>query len=132
MPESESAGRHFKIPFIQYPIILDIRCNVHEITSITDTKDDKAAEVSLRVLYHPNAEKISQIFTQYGAAYAENIPGLANEAVVSVFEQYDAHEVFSSRHEIAQRISVDLSNRAEKFGLLIDDVGMTHLYLEEE
>merc|ERR1719223_1654485 len=43
-------GTHFKIPFLQFPTIFDIRTRPRTISTVTGTKDLQNVNISLRVL----------------------------------------------------------------------------------
>jgi|UniRef100_K3WAJ3 prohibitin 1 len=121
-------GTHFKIPFFQYPTILDVRSNYRMISSRTGTKDLQMVNISLRVLSRPQEEQLPFIFAEYGADYAERIlPSVGNEVLKSVVAQYDASELLTFRDKVSQQISAELNERANKFFLTLDDVSITHL-----
>lgn len=121
-------GTHFKIPFFQYPTILDVRSNYRVISSRTGTKDLQMVNLSLRVLHHPQEEFLPDIFADYGADYAERIlPSVGNEVLKSVVAQYDAIELLTFRDKVSNHISQELRKRAAKFHLTLDDVSITHL-----
>jgi prohibitin 1 len=121
-------GTHFKIPFFQYPTILDVRSNYRLISSRTGTKDLQMVNISLRVLYHPESERLPHIFAEYGSDYAERIlPSVGNEVLKSVVAQYNAVELLTFRDKVSQHISTELKTRAKQFSLSLDDVSITHL-----
>lgn len=78
-------GLHFKIPFIQYPIIFDIRSRPRKISSPTGSKDLQMVNISLRVLSRPDANELPQVYRQLGVDYDERVlPSICNE-VSSLF-----------------------------------------------
>ncbi|RLN97088.1 hypothetical protein BBJ28_00003321 [Nothophytophthora sp. Chile5] len=128
LDKSVGEGTHFKIPFFQYPTILDVRSNYRLISSRTGTKDLQNVNISLRCLYRPKGEKLPHIFSEYGADYADRIlPSVGNEVLKSIVAQYDAVELLAHRDQVSQQISKEMNERCSNFFLLLDDVSITHL-----
>lgn len=121
-------GTHFKIPFFQYPNILDIRSSPRLVKSRTGTKDLQTVNIALRVLSRPQEEHLPFIFSEYGADYNERIlPSIGNEILKSVVAQYDAGELLTFRDKVSVQIRQELTERAKQFHLTLDDVSITHL-----
>merc|ERR1712063_241747 len=53
-----SEGLHFRIPWVEWPLIYDIRARPYQIKSDTGTKDLQMVDLGLRILYRPNANQI--------------------------------------------------------------------------
>lgn len=80
-------GLHFKIPWIQYPIIYDIRSKPRKISSPTGSKDLQMVNISLRVLARPNASFLPQIYKSLGLDFDERVlPSICNE--VSIYFRF--------------------------------------------
>ncbi|RLN54883.1 hypothetical protein BBJ28_00002913 [Nothophytophthora sp. Chile5] len=123
LDKSVGEGTHFKIPFFQYPTILDVRSNYRLISSRTGTKDLQNVNISLRCLYRPEIDKLPHIFSEYGADYADRIlPAVGNEVLKSIVAQYDAVELLAHRDQVSQQISKEMNERCSNFFLLLDDV----------
>lgn len=73
-------GTHFMIPFIQRPIIIDVRARPRTINSITGTKDLQMANISLRVLSRPLEPQLPRIYQELGTDFDDRVlPSLGNE-----------------------------------------------------
>lgn len=126
-------GTHFRVPFIQDPIILDVRSRPRTIHSSTGTKDLQMVNISLRVLSRPLEEKLPSIYQSLGVDFDDRVlPSLGNEVLKSVVAQYNAEELLSKRAEISQQIRQGLIKRATAFNLILDDVSITHLTFGRE
>jgi prohibitin 1 len=126
-------GTHFRIPFIQDPIILDVRSRPRTIHSSTGTKDLQMVNISLRVLSRPLEEKLPSIYQKLGVDFDDRVlPSLGNEVLKSVVAKYNAEELLSRRAEISQEIRAGLIKRAHAFDLILDDVSITHLTFGRE
>lgn len=126
-------GTHFRIPFIQEPIIMDIRSTPRIIHSATGTKDLQMVNISLRVLSRPLEEKLPIIYKTLGTDFYDRIlPSLGNEVLKAVVAQYNAEELLSKREMVSKQINEQLTVRAKNFNLILDDVSITHLTFGRE
>mmetsp|Transcript_8308 Transcript_8308/g.13787 ORF Transcript_8308/g.13787 Transcript_8308/m.13787 type:complete len:279 (-) Transcript_8308:242-1078(-) len=126
-------GTHFVIPFIQVPIIMDVRSRPRSIHSVTGTKDLQMVNISLRVLSRPLEEKLPTIYQTLGTDFDDRVlPSLGNEVLKSVVAQYNAEELLSKRAMVSDSIRTALVERAGKFNLILDDVSITHLTFGKE
>lgn len=126
-------GTHFIIPFIQRPIIFDIRSTPRPVAVSTGSKDLQTVNITLRILFRPIPDRLPNIYSNIGEDYAERIlPSITNEVLKAVVAQYDASEMITQREVVSQRVSADLQERAGQFGIVLDDISLTHLSFGRE
>jgi len=126
-------GTHFKIPGFQKPYYIDIRSRPKAIHSQTGTKDLQMVNISLRVLLHPDENRLAEIYRSLGPDFDERtLPSIGNEVLKAVVARYNAEELLSKREDVAHEIRDKLGKRAASFGLLLDDVSLTHLTFGKE
>ena len=167
-PNVVGEGTHFLIPWVQKPIIFDIRSRPRNVPSITGSKgkldtlvrecelknsrspDLQNVNITLRILFRPVPDELPKIYTTLGVDYDERVlPSITNEVlkavVVSVpfhfnscwshlmFQaQFDAGELITQRDIVSRRVSEYLTDRAAQFGLILDDISLTHLTFGKE
>jgi prohibitin 1 len=133
LPKVKEEGTHFRIPFIQTPNYFDVRITPRSIKSDTASKDLQRIHINVRVLFRPNQERLYSIFTQYGLAYDEAIiPSIGNEVIKAVIAQFNAEELVTQRDSVSRLIRAGLVERASSFGLILEDVAITHIGFSRE
>ena len=121
-------GYRFRIPWFQRPIIYDIRSKARPFASKTGTKDLQTVDISLRILYRPDATRLPQIYRRLGTNFDERVlPSIVNEVLKSVVAQFNASQLIMEREEVSQMIMTGIQSRANDFGIIMDDVALVDL-----
>lgn len=127
-PDVRGEGTHLFVPFIQRPIIMDVRTKPREVPSVTGTKDLQMVNIKLRVLWRPVVNDLPKLYKELGVDFDERVlPSIGNEVLKSIVAQYDAEELLSKRAEISSLIQQEMMKRAKAFHLQFEDVAITHL-----
>lgn len=109
-------GTHFLIPFVQTPIIFDVRMKPRSVPVMTPSKDLQTVTVTLRVLFRPDSEALPELYKALGLDYDERVlPSIVNEVLKAVVAQFDAGELITMRERVSKKIRDGLLARTKVF-----------------
>ncbi|KAH3660556.1 hypothetical protein OGAPHI_007142 [Ogataea philodendri] len=126
-------GLNFVVPWLQKPIIFDVRTKPRTITTTTGSKDLQTVSLTLRVLHRPDVMNLPQIYQNLGLDYDERVlPSIGNEVLKSIVAQFNAAELITMRETVSNRIRHELEQRAKEFQIKLEDVSITHMTFGQE
>jgi prohibitin 2 len=126
-------GTHFLLPWLQRPIIFDVRTRPRTYASLTGTKDLQMINISIRVLSKPDRGRLQWIYTHLGLDYDEKVlPSIVNEVAKQVVAQFTAAELIYQREHVSRLIAQRLKQRADRFAIMLEDVSIIHLTFGQE
>lgn len=130
---SYTEGTHLMIPWIERPIIYDVRSRAHQVSSTSGSKDLQMVNLSIRVLTRPDSNKLPQIYRELGTDFNERVlPSLIHDTLKSVVAQHNASELITKRENVSLQIRNMLIQRAQTFHMIMDDVSITALTFGRE
>ena len=94
-------GTHFVVPFLQYPIIYDVRTRPRTISTTTGTKDLQVVSLTLRVLSKPDENQLPSIYKRLGLDYDDRVlPSIGNEVLKATVAQFNADQLLTLRDQV--------------------------------
>ena len=111
-------GTHFMIPWVQRPIIFDIRARPKNVPSVTGSKDLQNVNITLRILFRPKPDALPNIYTTLGQDYDDRVlPSITNEVLKAVVAQFDAGELITQRELVSAKVNEELTKRATQVSI---------------
>lgn len=128
----KTEGMHLKVPWVERPTIFNVKFEPYLLRTMSGSRDLQTVDMQLRVLCRPDPGRLPQIFREVGADYREKVlPSIVNEVLKAEVARHNATQLIKSREQISQEIKRVLTKRANDFGILVQDVSITHLQFSQ-
>lgn len=120
-------GIHFKVPFVQRVIKMDIKTQKDEVEASSASKDLQTVNAKIAVNYHLESNSAPRIYKEVGVNYVDRILSPAiQESTKAATAQYTAEELITKREQVRETIKQLLIDKMSIRGIVIEDVLITN------
>lgn len=120
-------GLHFKIPFIQSIVKLDIKTQKDEVDATSASADLQTVNAKIAVNYHLESSSAPRIYREVGIDYVNRILSPAiQESTKAATAQYTAEELITKREQVRETIKQLLIDKMSIRGIVVEDVLITN------
>jgi len=114
-------GLHFKIPFVEDIIPVDVKVQKSQTRAEASSKDLQTVSSIFAINYHVDANEVHTVFQEIGVDFKSRIIDPAvQEAVKAITAQYSAEELITKRPLVRNDIKDMLKVRLIEFNIILD------------
>ena len=126
-------GFHFKIPFIQEVIPIEVRVQKSQTQQTTSSKDLQVVNTVIAVNYRLEGDSVNKLYQEVGLGFEESIVDPAiGESLKAVTSQYTAEELISRRPEVSANVKETLSKKLARYYIRLDEINITEFNFSSE
>lgn len=131
--KSTKEGINVKLPIIEKIEKMNIRVQKIEVETESSSKDLQEVEMKIAVNYRINKANATELYKNVGTNYSEIVlePAI-EESIKAVTSRYTAEQLITNRNEVSDKCMEELSNKVEKYGLIVNDFNITNFSFSEE
>lgn len=132
-PKVLEEGLHFKVPFIQSVVPMEIRVQKSETSQTSASRDLQTVSTTIAVNHHLDGSSVNKLYQQVGLDYASRIvdPAIA-EALKAVTAQYTAEELISKRSEVSNKVKETLKAKLSSYHIILDEINIREFTFSDE
>ncbi|WP_207952155.1 prohibitin family protein [Paenibacillus turpanensis] len=132
-PNVLEEGLHFKIPFIQKVIPVEVRVQKAESSQVSASRDLQTVTTTLAVNYHLDGTTVNNMYQKVGLEYRARIVDPAiSESLKAVTAQYTAEDLISKRSEVSAKVKEVLADKLGVYNMVLDEINITEFKFSEE
>lgn len=131
-PLAKTEGLHFKIPFVEEVVKMDIKTQKYEADASAASHDLQDVHTKVTLNYIANPEDVIGIYSKIGLNYQDKvIQPAVQEVVKASTATYTAEELVTKRPEVKEKIDTNLRERLREMGIIVQTVSITDFDFSE-
>lgn len=132
-PQVFDEGLHFKLPFIQTVVPIEVRVQKAESNQVSASRDLQTVTTTLAVNYHLSGDSVNALYQKVGMEYKSRIVDPAiGESLKAVTAQYTAEDLISKRSEVSAKVKEVLTEKLSMYNMVLDEINITEFKFSEE
>jgi len=126
-------GIHFKVPFVEELITMDIRVQKAETRAPAASKDLQNISSTIAVNFHIDPDRAHRVYQQIGTNFKDRVidPAVL-ESVKAITAGFTAEELIARRGEVKDLTQASLSERLAKFNIFVDELSIIDFSFSDE
>ncbi|ERI08619.1 prohibitin family protein [Aneurinibacillus aneurinilyticus] len=126
-------GMHFKIPFIQDIVQVEVRVQKAESSASAASKDLQVVTTNMAVNFHMDPASVNKLYQTVGMDYKGRIVDPAiGESLKAVVARYTAEQLISKRSEVSLQVKELLSKKLSTYNMMLDEINITEFKFSDE
>lgn len=126
-------GLHFRIPFVQTVVKMDVRVHKSQVEAESVSKDLQDTHSIIAVNYHIVPDRANWVYQNIGKEYKDRIIDPAvQEVVKAVTALYTAVELITQREKVRSEIKDHLKARLIGYNILVDDFSIINFRFSQQ
>lgn len=126
-------GLHFKIPFIQKIVPMEVRVQKAESQASAASKDLQIVTTTMAVNFHIDPASANKLYQNVGLDFKGRVVDPAiGEALKAVTARYTAEQLISKRSEVSQQVKELLSKKLATYHMVLDEINITEFKFSDE
>ncbi|MED0672383.1 prohibitin family protein [Aneurinibacillus aneurinilyticus] len=126
-------GMHFKIPFIQDIVQVEVRVQKAESSASAASKDLQVVTTNMAVNFHMDPAGVNKLYQTVGMDYKGRIVDPAiGESLKAVVARYTAEQLISKRSEVSLQVKELLSKKLSTYNMMLDEINITEFKFSDE
>jgi regulator of protease activity HflC (stomatin/prohibitin superfamily) len=132
-PLTLGEGLHFKIPFIETIITMDVRIQKSQTEAPAASKDLQNISTTIAVNFHIDPDRAQVVYQQIGRDFANRVIDPAiQESVKAATAHFTAEELIARRGEVKDQTQASLSERLSKFNIIVDELSIVDFSFSDQ
>ncbi|MFT9848299.1 prohibitin family protein [Aneurinibacillus sp. REN35] len=132
-PKVLEEGMHFKIPFIQEIVQIEVRVQKAESNASAASKDLQIVTTNMAVNFHIDPSSVNKLYQNIGMDYKARIVDPAiGESLKAVTARYTAEQLISKRSEVSQQVKEILNKKLGTYSMMLDEINITEFKFSDE